>query len=336
MKIYKMNKICTVVLVLLLLVTSTFMVFADDEVVNTGSLNVYLHSIETKEPIKGIDLTIYKIANFENGMEMELINGFEDAEITVDLLADPNNTAAEYLDEYIKTHEVVELTKITSDENGWAELNGILDGIYYIYYDGSNDTETRVIHINSMVVASPYLDGEILRRDVECKPKCEETTTGMVYITWEDEGYEYKRPTYVEVDLVKEVEKEASVQRTIVLSTSIRYMNQVVEVVKELVERMQVTPEMNWTYNYDELSPIIKYDIEYRGVPSDYTTSIKLEGKNVWHIHNVYKPSGYPPTGDESNLTLDLILIISGVVLLAGAITLLVVRNRKKSAKVDV
>ena len=310
MKIYKMNKICTMVLVLLLLVTSTFMVFADDEVVNTGSLNVYLHSIETKEPIKGIDLTIYKIANFENGMEMELINGFEEAEITVDLLADPNNTAAEYLDEYIKTHEVVELTKITSDENGWAELNGILDGIYYIYYDGSNDTEARVIHINSMVVASPYLDGEILRRDLECKPKCEENSVALVYITWDDAGYEYKRPEYIEVSLLKVVENE-------------------------VFDKVNVTADMDWMTSWLVL-PNAEYDIEYTGVPSDYTTSIKLEGENVWHIHNVYKPSGYPPTGDESNLTLDLILIISGVVLLAGAITLLVVRNHKKSAKVDV
>lgn len=340
MKLNKVNKFIMMALIMVLICSSVGLAFAD-EVTSTGSvgsMRIYLHTVETKRPLDGIDLTVYKIANYDNGLEVELINGFENSNVTKELLADPNNTLAEGLDEYIKTNEVVEYTKVTSNADGWAELNNVPDGIYYIYYDGSNDTKDRIVSINSVIVATPYLDGETLRRDVECKPKCEETATGMVYITWEDEGYEYKRPAYVEVDLVKEVEKEASVQRTIVLSTSIRYMNLVVEVVKELVERKQVTPEMNWTYNYDELSPIIKYDIEYRGVPSDYTTSIKLEDKNVWHIHNVYKPSGYPATGDNSNLTLDLILIISGAVLLVGAVTVLVLRNRKskKSEKVEV
>ncbi|MBR5774276.1 MAG: Cna B-type domain-containing protein [Clostridia bacterium] len=189
-------------------------------------------------------------------------------------------------------------TSVT-DETGTVSFTDILPGMYLtLSVHVETGKEIAIFESFLTVIPAQSESGEH-NYDVTAYPKCEKYTPKpdpieyKVVKQWQDNGYDEKRPEYVEVDIIKNGEIQHSVK---------------------------LSADNNWSYGWSAEDDGGEWQAVERNIPSDYTVSIVKNG-NIITITNIFEnPSDPPPTGDTTVIWhYVLILCLSGAVLIVIA-----------------
>ena len=302
----RIYKICAMLVLAILVCVSATPAFAN-LTSQSGEIKVYLHSIETKEPIANAQINLYKVADYD-GRDVVLVNGFEASGITKDVLIEHNNEIAQLLDAYIASHTVAGPYRYgVSGVDGWITFADVPPGIYYARYDGDNDNGHRKIHMTSFIAPLPFLNGDVTEWALDCRPKCEEIecTDVTVMKIWIDDSHSSLRPQHVEIELYQD---------------------------NRMIDAVQITADDNWMYTWTDLPASYTYSIREHNVPGSYTSRIYELEKNTFKIENTYSTTYIPATGDEANVPLYISGVCCGVLIMVFIVIVLIIQRKRSKA----
>lgn len=277
-----------------------FPVFAQE---STGRIHIEQLDTETKDPVSGVSLSLYKIAAEESG-NYELTEMFRETGIDPDKFREKEeyNHNVQILDQFIETHRVTAEECKVSGNDGTVDYTGLEDGIYFIKQTNTQEDYERLgysYETDSYLVILPWTDENgNLTREVNCKPKGkksypEETKDLIVYKIWKDENDKAKkRPVSICVGLYRE---------------------------DKLQEKVTLDAANNWTYQWKNLSVKDNWKIEEIDVPSGYVSETSVEG-NAYIITNSLKKEKkiLVKTGDPANLITNGVLLIGALLAITG------------------
>lgn len=300
-----------------------FMVFLPLPVLaqeNSGSIHIEQLDTDTKTPVSGVKLALYKIADKKDNNSYELTEDFQQTSIKVETLCDGDQYEknVKILDQYIKKNQVKYLQEITSNANGRVSYTGLTDGIYFVRQNNSEQDFERLGYsykTDSYIVILPGTDENgNFTTNIYCKPKGKieypkKDFTIIVYKVWKDENNKTgTRPSKIVVGL---------------------YCNE------KLQEKVTLNDANNWTYQWKNLDAKSSWEIKEINVPKGYSSKVTKE-ENTYTItnkkislttsKNSKKTKLNAKTGDFSNITFYMIMLI-------GAIMALIVLVKKKEKK---
>ena len=256
---------------------------------NTGTLRIYLKSMDSEEAICDAKVQIYKIADYDVENTV-LTQDFALSGISINTLKNDPNSCVDLLDNFVSNSEVKPYLTATTDNTGLAEFTSLNDGIYFVQKTQESDTDYSM---KPFVVAVPSLNDGDLIREITCKPKCERSNLADISVTkvWKD-STDKERPKSVVILLFGG---------------------------NELLDTVKLSEENGWTYEWKNMNARCKYYVKEM-VPTGYTASIKETDKNIFVVTNTKdKPvSGFlPQTGQlwwpvPVLLTIGLLMLILG------------------------
>ena len=289
------HKILTLCVMVLLILSSSFTVFAQDfDPERTGSLSVTLTEQYDKEPIAGAELSVYYVAtvrmNTNGNLSYIYTDTFENSGIDID---DPS--LAIKLDAYVLEHNVSSV-KVTTDQNGTATCEDLTLGLYFIKQTGAVE---GFAPCTPFMVTIPGKNTEGYVYDVNASPKTEVARLTAITIkkVWNtDESTE--AADSVKVQLLK----NGSVVKTAILNA-----------------------QNNWQITYSDMPESDAYSIKEVDVPKGFTATYQQKG----YVFTVTNTSTLIQTGQ---LMWPIpVLAVSGLLLIAVGITLLQ-KKRKTNA----
>ena len=200
---------------------------------------------------------------------------------------------------YATTDGISPTRTSVTDETGTVSFTDILPGMYLTLSVHVETGKDIAIFESFLTVIPAQSESGEHNYDVTAYPKCEKYTPKpdpieyKVVKQWQDNGYDEKRPEYVEVDIIKNGEIQHSVK---------------------------LSADNNWSYGWSAEDDGGEWQAVERNIPSDYTVSIVKNG-NIITITNIFEnPSDPPPTGDTTVIWhYVLILCLSGAVLIVIA-----------------
>lgn len=159
------RKLVSVCMILWLIAAMPLMVSAQNFDPNGyGSLTVTVQ--DQSKPLKGVELSVYYVAtvklNSENNLIYRYTDDFEDCGTEID-----NPSLAEKLDTFVKQNAVT-ASKIVTDADGKAVLNGIPLGLYFVMQTNSVAGYAPCV---SFLVKVPYKNGDDFVYNVQAAPK---------------------------------------------------------------------------------------------------------------------------------------------------------------------
>ncbi len=283
-----LSKLQIGLLIALLLVQCIPVAFAAEK---TGTLRVYLHSVEDGTAIQNAKLEVYKIADY-NGQDTVLTEDFASTGITLSGFNEDLSDCAELLDGYISKSEVQPARTGITGSDGYAVFDSLENGVYYVC-GVNNEDIPRVINMKSFVAALPTLNDGILTRDITCKPKCEITNLTDISVTkvWKD-STDDSRPKSVEILLYDG---------------------------ETLLDTVKLSEENMWTYVWKKMDVSGKYSVKEK-VPTGYTASIAETDKNVFVVTNtkVTPLSTFLPQTGQLWWSVPVLLTVGLLMLLLG------------------
>ena len=287
----------------------------------SGTIQVEQTDTDTKNPVQGIKLALYKVADLEADGAYKLTKDFQDADVDPDHLFEKKiyNKNVKKLDEYIEEKKCSAISSKVTGADGIVSYTELSDGIYFIKQNNSAEDFKKLgysYETDSYLVVLPWMDeNENVTRTVNCKPKGkivypEDIENLIVYKVWKDDNDKAgKRPVSITVGL---------------------YQN------GKLFEKVTLNANNNWTYQLKNLSKKENWKIEELAVPSGYTSEITAEG-STYTIINTWTPPSPPSTppsnppvktGDTTNITWYVLMLGGAAVVLAG---LWVYRKKNKN-----
>ncbi|MBQ8935778.1 MAG: Cna B-type domain-containing protein [Oscillospiraceae bacterium] len=287
----------------------------------SGTLCVYLHTVETGEVIPDAKLEVYCVADYADG-DITLTEDFAATGLTLTDMVDDLSGSVERLDAYMSSTTAKPLRTGLTGSDGRLYFDGLADGVYYVRYVPDEETDaaySRTVSIKSFIVAIPTLDGDALLREVTCKPKCELVGLTEISVTkiWKDENWD-SRPDSVQISLYNG---------------------------DKCVETVKLDADNGWTYVWESMDETGDYSVREQNIPEGYTCSISTSDTNVFVVTNTldrtpgsktdtpkHHPKAgtpnHPKTGDESSITLWVTLMAASAT--AGLCCLLWVRRPGK------
>ena len=287
------RKIITLFVVLLLILSCSLTVFAQDfDPQKNGSISITLTEQYDKKPIIGEELSVYYVAtvgvNANGNLSYVYTDSFENSGIDID---DPSLAAK--LDTFVSKHNVSSI-KVTTNKNGTAVCEDLALGLYFIRQTGE---------VEGFAPCTPFLvtvpnekNGEYVY-EVNASPKTEvvKLTSITIKRVWNtDESTE--ATDSVTVQLLQ----NGNVIKTISLDA-----------------------KNNWQVTYTNMPESDAYSIKEIDVPKGFTATYSKKG----YVFTVTNTSTLIQTGQ---LMWPIpVLAVSGVLLIAVGITLL---QKKRAA----
>lgn len=237
---------------------------------NTGTLRIYLKSMDSKEAISNAKVQIYKIADYDV-VNTVLTQDFSLSGISINTLKNDPNSCVDLLENFVSNSEVKPYLTATTDNTGLAEFASLNDGIYFVQKTQESGTDYSM---KAFAVAVPSLNDGDLIREITCKPKCEKTDSTDVSVTkiWQD-GDDKGRPESVEISLYNG---------------------------DDFVECIKLSKDNNWTYVWENMDAEGQYSVK-ENVPNGYESSVSESDKNVFIVINTKKltvDNYLPQTGE--------------------------------------
>ena len=289
------RKIITVCVTILLLLTCSHTVFAEDfDKSKTGSVSVTLIEQKQNEPIVGAELSVYYVAtvaiNSSGNLNYAFTDAFEDSEINID---DPS--IATKLDAFVLEHNVSSV-KVTTNENGTATCQNLPLGLYFVKQTGAVQ---GFAPCTSFVVTVPGKNSDGFVYEVNASPKTE--VARLTSIT------------------IKKVwNTDASTQATDSVKVQLLRNGHV-------VKTATLNAQNNWQITYNNMPESDAYSIKEVDVPKGFTATYKQND----YVFTVTNTSTLIQTGQ---LMWPIpVLAMGGMILIAVGITLLQ-KKRKTNA----
>ncbi|MDO4621076.1 MAG: Cna B-type domain-containing protein [Lachnospiraceae bacterium] len=293
----------------------------------SGVIQITQTDTQTKEPVGGIKLTIYQVAEASGDTVsgFSITSDFASLGLDLDSLGEPEaaEAAVAQLDSLIEAKQLQGIKTLTTGSDGKAVFDGLADGIYLVK---QTNTEADFEELGYTYETESYLvslprtgENGTQTRTAICQPKGtlvpEELTELTVYKVWKDNNNKYgKRPESINVGL---------------------YLDD------ELQEEVQLSAVNNWRHAWTELDPDGTWTVKELNVPEGYTSEITNEGTAVT-ITNTYKvpktpktpgnsrtgrsSGGSPKTGDNTPLSLWI-----GLAAVSAGVIWLLIRRKKNS-----
>lgn len=284
---------------------------ADDAPSWYGStyVELYLHSVETGEPIVGAEIQAWKIADY-SGQKATVTDIFQSLGLTHVSVSEEGEETAQIVEKMILEEDNLapDFTAI-SNAGGYAVFNSMPDGVYFFRYNTEREDEQRVYHRNvnmvSFIIGVPTLNEDGLHtRTIQYRPKCEihnlvDVSVRKVWINKFKDAIE--TPDSIVVQLLDG---------------------------EELLDVVEVTAEEDFYHEWWDLPAEGEYNVIEDPVPSGFIVSYENEGLD-FVITNEARNPNIPLTGDNGNLSTWLIIIGGCVIILAG-IAFLYIKKKKK------
>ena len=226
---------------------------------NSGSIHIEQLDTDTKKPVSGIKLDLYKIADMNKNNAYELTETFRQTGLKVETLIDEDKyeESVQLLDRYIEKNQVSHINEKITDSTGMLNYQGLADGIYFIRQNNRKQDFEKLGYsykTDSYIVMLPGIgkDGSITRT-IYCKPKGKveyqkKDISIIVYKVWKDENNkEGKRPSNITVGL---------------------YCND------KLQEKIILNDANNWTHQWTDLNAKDTWEIKELDVPKGYSSEI--------------------------------------------------------------
>ena len=246
----------------------------------------------------GQNIKLWHIADITDDAQYTLTGSFKDYPVTVTGTTSQAewNEMTVTLNSYILADGIKADYESKTDSTGLAVFSDLTAGMYLV---GSVRTEQdgKYYVFESFMVAVPGVgeNGSWLY-NVTAKPKMSENVPSKgevpykVVKTWKDTGNAGKRPDSVIVEIYKD---------------------------EVLQESVTLNSENNWMYSWKTVDDGSVWTVTEKNVPTEYRVGIQKNG-DTFNVTNVHTSNETPPkTGDNSNITLYLVLMaVSGATLI--------------------
>ena len=254
----------------------------------SGSLSVTYNFGEDKM-FDGVNSRIYKIASATEGGSFELDAGYIDRSSIKDLsgITDEAKAQQEWkqiLDDvlqYAVSEHQPDQTAVSA--NGQVKFSGLELGIYLVSADNYQETENTYVFAPFLVSVPQLDDSDKWVYDAQAGTKCEKFDRMVdleLHKRWSDEGYSDRRPSSIDVKIIKN---------------------------NELYQTVNLNDSNNWTYVWTEkpgntwsFEEVLPSDSGYSASISESKTYNGDVASEIYTITNTYTPpAGPPPGGDE-------------------------------------
>lgn len=256
-----------------------------------GSIAITLKESESKAPISGVEITIYKVASMDikdNNLIFNYVNGFENCNVSLDNLN--NENLASSLEKCMVASSALKFTETTST-NGTVSFNNLDLGIYQVIQTKEKEGYSKIA---SFLVMIPENINNKWTYDIIAEPKTSifEVMDLTIRKVWNNTILEITDK--VTVSLLKG---------------------------EDVIETVELNPDNNWTYTFENIEKSDDYSVLEVNVPTGYVATYQ-ENNNIFTITNTDK---LVQTGQNKILLLSLASI--GLILL---IVGLLFEKRKK------
>jgi len=271
----------------------------------SGSLTL-TYAVDDKR-ISGMEIELYLAASISADHVYSMAGAFKSYPVEVNGIKSQTewDEVRDTIGAYITADKPAPSATGTTGENGVVSFGGLALGIYYVRWTG-NETADKVSGFAPFMIAVPGIgeDGKWIY-DVDALPKPgklpEPSSDKMTLVKlWNDGSNSSGRPSSVNVEL---------------------YCDGV------LFKSLELSAENNWSYSWESDDTHVWNAVE-RNIPEGYTVTVQnRDGKTIQITNSlVTDPTPPPETGDDSNLSLWLILMAAsgGALILAG-----ILRRRK-------
>ncbi|MGN0274596.1 MAG: Cna B-type domain-containing protein [Chordicoccus sp.] len=251
-----------------------------------GSITLTECDLTTKQPVPGVALAVYQVANV-SGTDVSYTSDFEGLAGTLPISSltdgDSQTDNTERLDTYVEGHtDITPFATGTTDGNGVLTFSGLPDGIYFFRQTGQSEEMTKegkTVTAEPFFISIPLVAGGVETRTItDAKPKCTVSTVPgntdiNVYKIWKDDSdREGKRPDSITVGLY---DGDACVDKEVLSAGN------------------------NWMHSWKSLpTDGHSYSVKELSVPTGYTSSVSGIGYD-FTITNTYKHETPTPTGKQ-------------------------------------
>ena len=253
----------------------------------TGSLSV-TYKFGADKLFDGVNSRIYKIASATEGGSFTLDPGYIDKSTIKDLSGITDEASAQQewkqiLDDvmpYAVSERTADQSAVSS--NGQVKFNNLGLGIYLVCADNFVETENTYVFTPFLVSVPQLDDSDRWVYDAQAGTKCEKFDRMVnleLHKRWSDEGYTDKRPSSIDVKIIKN---------------------------NELYQTINLNDSNNWTYAWTEKPGNTWSFEEVLASDSGYTASISESktyngdvASEIYTITNTYTPPTTPPPSDE-------------------------------------
>lgn len=280
---------------------------------NSGIIHIEQLDTDTKTPVRGVRLALYKIADKNGNNTYKLTKNFLGIGIEVAILFDGEKYEknVQLLDQYIEKNKIAYISEITSNSDGMVNYTGLSDGIYFVRQNNVKEDFEKLGYTyktDSFLVMLPFINEKgNINRTITCKPKGkieypQKDKSIIVYKVWKDENNKKgNRPSDITVGLYCD---------------------------EQLQEKVILNAGNNWTYRWEHLNTKHVWVIKELNVPNGYLSEVTADG-NTYTITNKLVPKKTNvKTGDYTNIGLYLAIMSGAIVIVIG-----IWIYRKKSKK---
>ena len=254
----------------------------------TGSLSV-TYSFGADKMFDGVKSRIYKIASATENGSFALDAGYAEKSTIKDLNNITNEATAQQewkqiLDDVLP-YAVAERQPDGEavSANGQVKYNSLGLGIYLVCADNYVETDNTYVFAPFLVSVPQLDDNDNWVYDAQAGTKCEKFDRMVdleLHKRWNDEGYTDKRPSSIDVKIIKN---------------------------NELYQTVNLNDSNNWTYSWKEkpgntwtFEEVLPSDSGYSASVSESKTYDENTASEIYTITNTYTPpAGPPPGGDE-------------------------------------
>lgn len=249
-------------------------IYANNIINSPEQVDFTISYIDGSHKIQGAEFNIYKIGDIDKNNSISLCEEFKKYPIEDNKsIRTQWNDYANTLKGYVKKDNVKALYKGKTDKNGL--LNTKLQKGLYLIVGGDLITEKHKYATSPFIVMLPELDkesGKYLNKTT-AYPKFtkEKNLKNKINIdvlkVWDDDGYENKRPGFIEVELLGNGKSKESVR---------------------------LNKDNNWTYVWKNLDSSISWTVVEKNVNRKrYEVKVK-NYDNSFVITNIYLPATLP------------------------------------------
>lgn len=258
-----------------------------------------LHYQKENQGFSGLEIKIYRVAEFEGDGTYELIAPFDSYPVRIHDITTQKEwrDATQTLVAWVDADGLEPTAVAETDETGTVVFEGLEPGLYLILGVDA-ETATGTVRFEPFLIFLPTPDENGQPDyDMEANPKSivvPVITEYRVVKLWKDSGNGQNRPASILVDILKD---------------------------GALQETVELNAENNWSYSWTTEDTTGRWSVVERNVPAGYTVTVTSNG-NCCTITNEAVPEipddDKPATGDTAVLwPYALALCLSGIGLVA-------------------
>ncbi|EFD04434.1 LPXTG-motif cell wall anchor domain protein [Peptostreptococcus anaerobius 653-L] len=249
-------------------------VYASNNINSPEQIDFTISYTDGSDGIKDAEFSIYKIGNIDKNNNISLSEDFSKYPINYDKVKKSQwNEYANTLKGYVKKDKVKAFCKGKTDDKGLLNVK-VNKGLYLIVGEDLFTGSYKYMS-NPFVVLLPekdtetgiYLDKSRAYPKLTKETRTKKTIDLDVLKVWDDDGYENKRPGFIEVELLGNGKSKESVR---------------------------LNKDNNWTYVWKNLDSSVSWTVVEKNVNRKrYEVKVK-NYDNSFVITNIYLPATLP------------------------------------------